>query len=693
LGGSDTIGLPDNMTLTQIMYANADPYNYLYFENDALCALILNPDNYAIHGHCQLLNSGKSFEIEYCGKHGHVWKTIDMDLLNTLDIDSPVGDSSMEIRQDHIELIKKTSLFTISYSVRVYYTREFAAVTPDPDGFIAQMIAETNQGYSISSVPLKVKLHCAELASISDVYERKRALLNFVHMKDSIEDLRGSADVVMLLVRNMSTCGISYFNGIATGNTVSVVRKNCALSLFTAGHEIGHNFGLQHEPQSATNLFHPEGHGFLIQPKINTTEGYRTIMALSHKGHKTRLNLYSNEAIFLYTNTTVGDKKSKNVHVLNENRFSMAAIGDESIMCPSKVAKKSEELKINSPPSSNSTGNQTDPSRVFTVTTPKGLLDGSPDGSSNSTGNQTDPSGVFTVTTPKSLPDVSPDGSLDQNKINAPPSSNSTGNQTDPSRVFTVTTPKGFPDDSPDGSLNQNKINGPPSSNSTGNQTDPSRVFNVTESTTKPSSTTNLSLQTLKNFDITNNTNGSNKTKTFSLCSQADSFPVLISLIQEKVTRNNGIHHCSLCSQADSFPVLISLIQEKVTRNNGIHHCENECQDRRDCEYWTYNTFHKECYIWIFGYESYRTSTGWRSGPKICGSLPEFHCKESNKRFLLSYLAVNSDHIEDCKSKCLSSPDCHYWSFLELTSTNLIRCRLYSLQRAQGGWVSGLYDC
>ena len=582
------------------MYANADPYNYLYFENDALCALILNPDNYAIHGHCQLLNSGKSFEIEYCGKHGHVWKTIDMDLLNTLDIDSPVGDSSMEIRQDHIELIKKTSLFTISYSVRVYYTREFAAVTPDPDGFIAQMIAETNQGYAISSVPLKVKLHCAELASISDVYERKRALLNFVYMKDSIEDLRGSADVVMLLVRNMSTCGISYFNGIATGNTVSVVRKNCALSLFTAGHEIGHNFGLQHEPQSTTNLFHPEGHGFLIQPKINTTEGYRTIMALSHEGHKTRLNLYSNEAIFLYSNTTVGDKKSKNVHVLNENRFSMAAIGDESIICPSKVAKKSEELKINGPPSSNSTGNQTDPFGVFTVTTPKSLPDGSPDGSS--------------------------DGS-----------------------------PYGSSDSSVDGSLVGGKTLEPDQ--------------NETESPTKPSPTTtsNLSLETLKslnNLDITNDTNGLGETKNFSLC-----------------------------SQADSFPVLISLLQEKVTRNNGIHHCENECQDRRDCEYWTYNTFHKECYIWIFGYESYRTSTGWRSGPKICGRLPEFPCKESNKRFLLSYLAVNSNHIEDCKSKCLSSPDCHYWSFLELTSTNLIRCRLYSLQRAQGGWVSGLYDC
>ena len=590
------------------MYANADPYNYLYFENDALCALIFNPENYAIHGHCQFLNSGKSFEIEYCGKHGHVWKTIDMDLLNKLDTDSPVGDSSMEIRQDHIELIKKTSLFTISYSVRVYYTQEFAAVTPDPEGFIAQMIAETNQGYSISSVPLKVKLHCAELASISDVYDRKRALLNFVYMKDSIEDLRGSADVVMLLVRNMSTCGISYFNGIATGNTVSVVRKNCALSLFTAGHEIGHNFGLQHELQSTTNLFHPEGHGFLIQPKINTTEGYRTIMALSREGHKTRLNLYSNEAIFLYSNTTVGDKKSKNVHVLNENRFSMAAIGDESIICPSKVAMKSEELKINGPPSSNSTANQTDPFGVFTVTTPKGFPDGSSDGPL----------------------DGSPDGFSN-----------------------------GSPDGSPDSSLND--------SLDWGTTVKPDQ--NVTESTNKPSSltTSNLSLQTLKSLTklvITKDTNGSGETKTLSLC-----------------------------SQADSFPVLISLIQGRVITNIEINHCENECQDRRDCEYWTYNTFHKECYIWIFGYESYRTSTGWRSGPKICGKLPEFPCKESNKRFFLSYLAVNSNHIEDCKSKCLSSPECHYWSFFELTLTNLIRCRLYSLQGAQGGWVSGLYDC
>ena len=68
------------------------------------------------------------------------------------------------------------------YSLTVYYTREFAATTADTLTFIdqvtrcnysapsscplLQVIAETNQGYIHSGVPLRCVLHCALLSEV-----------------------------------------------------------------------------------------------------------------------------------------------------------------------------------------------------------------------------------------------------------------------------------------------------------------------------------------------------------------------------------------------------------------------------------------------------------------------------------------------------------------------------------------------
>ena len=40
----------------------------------------------------------------------------------------------------------------VTYTVKVYYTPQFAATTADIDGFIDQVIQETNQGYINSQV-------------------------------------------------------------------------------------------------------------------------------------------------------------------------------------------------------------------------------------------------------------------------------------------------------------------------------------------------------------------------------------------------------------------------------------------------------------------------------------------------------------------------------------------------------------
>ncbi len=44
----------------------------------------------------------------------------------------------------------------ISFSVKFYYTPEFAASTADIDGYLDLVIAETNQGFANSGINLEV---------------------------------------------------------------------------------------------------------------------------------------------------------------------------------------------------------------------------------------------------------------------------------------------------------------------------------------------------------------------------------------------------------------------------------------------------------------------------------------------------------------------------------------------------------
>ena len=70
----------------------------------------------------------------------------------------------------------------VTSSVKIYYTPDFLSVTPDIDTFIYQVIAETNQGYANSLVPLTVVKHFTELATINDVENSTQMLLDFASM-------------------------------------------------------------------------------------------------------------------------------------------------------------------------------------------------------------------------------------------------------------------------------------------------------------------------------------------------------------------------------------------------------------------------------------------------------------------------------------------------------------------------------
>ena len=82
-----------------------------------------------------------------------------------LAIPSPSGSDSVD---KPVRTRAGDNTTTATYSIFFYYTPEFAAATPDIDTFIDHVLAETNEAYVKSQVPLVATRFCAEQATIND---------------------------------------------------------------------------------------------------------------------------------------------------------------------------------------------------------------------------------------------------------------------------------------------------------------------------------------------------------------------------------------------------------------------------------------------------------------------------------------------------------------------------------------------
>jgi len=290
-----------------------------------------------MHGSLQSASAaGRTFALEFCGAtDGHVWKEWDtsafgedLGVRSLIKVDDDLAGEVAAHRGRGAA--DNTTMAT--YSVKVYFTPEFALETSDIEGFVSQAIAETNQGYANSQVPITVELFCIEPATVNDYPDSSTMLKLFRDMKgvSNYPALRDSADAAALLAVDIgSSCGIAYVDTTATGHTISVTEKRCSVGYFSFGHEIGHNYGCRHNPEESTNEVYPYGHGHLIDG------GYRTILAYTAEGHETRANYYSNPSIDLpATGTPTGVAGlSNNAAVLLLNRFAMEGLGDESSEC------------------------------------------------------------------------------------------------------------------------------------------------------------------------------------------------------------------------------------------------------------------------------------------------------------------------------------------------------------------------
>ena len=294
--------------------------------------LTLNPRTGSMFG---TMKSGeRAFSLEHC-EDGYVWVEYDIQAIQEEEEDIGEDEADAAYIEDSSATQDTTTM--VEFSVMIYYTPQFAAITPDIPGFVDQVLAETNQGYMNSKVPMSIKLHCIEEATVNDVSSSSATVNNFVAMKGSTAALRHSADATVLLVASMgpSACGRAYgINKISNGETISACAKSCALGYFSFGHELAHSFGAYHNRETGhINPFYSYGQGHLIA-KGSASTGYRSIMAYNANGHNRRVNYYSNPSVvFPVTGTPTGTAESNNAAVLIRNRLALKGVGDELEAC------------------------------------------------------------------------------------------------------------------------------------------------------------------------------------------------------------------------------------------------------------------------------------------------------------------------------------------------------------------------
>lgn len=161
---------------------------------------------------------------------------------------------------------------------------------------------ETNMAFENSRVSLFLRVVHAQglvyVESGSMAADLQRLRVNGDGFLDEVHGLRDQygADVVSLFVANTSACGRSY----NMGNPPSVefapfafnlVSQGCATGYYAFGHELGHNFGLNHDRPQATGVpSYPWAYGYWSQDQV-----HRTIMALERAGNfGVRVPYYSN---------------------------------------------------------------------------------------------------------------------------------------------------------------------------------------------------------------------------------------------------------------------------------------------------------------------------------------------------------------------------------------------------------------
>ncbi|WP_313919006.1 M12 family metallo-peptidase [Tahibacter sp.] len=210
--------------------------------------------------------------------------------------------------------------------VLVNYTSAANNATPSMSGLINLAISESNQGYANSSVAVTLQLAGSGLVSYTETGNFSTELSRYRSTSDGYMDTihtqrnNVAADVAVLIVNGSAYCGIGYMN-VNAASAFTVVARTCATGYYSFAHEIGHNFGANHDPANASGSPYAYGHGYQYP-----AGRWRTIMAYACAGVScTRINYWSNPNK-TYNGVAMGTAAThNNARVLNQRAATVAA--------------------------------------------------------------------------------------------------------------------------------------------------------------------------------------------------------------------------------------------------------------------------------------------------------------------------------------------------------------------------------
>ncbi|MCB2106890.1 MAG: hypothetical protein KDE14_04275 [Rhodobacteraceae bacterium] len=168
--------------------------------------------------------------------------------------------------------------FTRSYSIKVHvvYTPAVAAVEPDIEGYVQSLIQATNLSFSNSGIGAGISQASGSprMTQYQEGSDPMDAIVKLYSPTDGFMDEvltdrdDTAADIVILLAKRPTNqwCGLSMRSPATSDTAFSIVNYACGLTNLSFAHEIGHQFGADHDIGWFTNgdtAPYPFGHGFV----------------------------------------------------------------------------------------------------------------------------------------------------------------------------------------------------------------------------------------------------------------------------------------------------------------------------------------------------------------------------------------------------------------------------------------------
>lgn len=213
--------------------------------------------------------------------------------------------------------------------IRVMVTATQSAISASGDivGLANLAVAESNTGYANSGVTITLQLAGTYSTTYVESGSFSTDLTRFRTVGDGymegVHSIRNTitADVMMLLINNASSCGLASGIGSTATTAFAVAHYGCATGYYSFAHEIGHLQSARHDIATDPTLTpYAYGHGYR-----SPTNAWRTIMAYDCTTGCPRINYWSNPAK-TYGGQAMGNTtRAHNQRVLNNTAATIAA--------------------------------------------------------------------------------------------------------------------------------------------------------------------------------------------------------------------------------------------------------------------------------------------------------------------------------------------------------------------------------